>query len=151
MRYYWVSGVSLSFWVTTVKKTHENSDPHRAFFHEDWLRERLERISLLGGQITSTERRNRDYWPFFWTWGVDVDLFMYFYFKTHHVLLPGSKYVIFTPCGFSVMGKVALWLTNEAKSDFPDVKGQDLKEREVRLEIGVCLLERRLSYVKDKI
>lgn len=53
---------------------------------------------------------------------------MFFYFKTHHVLWPGSKYVICTPWGFSVMIKVALWLTNEAKSDFPDVKGQDLKE-----------------------
>lgn len=49
------------------------------------------------------------------------------------------------------MIEVTLSLTNEAKSDFSDVIGQDVKEKELRVEVDVHLLWERLSYTKGKI
>lgn len=40
------------------------------------------------------------------------------------------------------MIEVTLSLTNEAKSDFSDVIGQDMKEKEVRVEVDGHLLGR---------
>lgn len=49
-----------------------------------------------------------------------------------------------------VMTKATLWLTNEAKSGISDIIGQNVKEKEVRVEVDVvCLGEIILCESQD--
>lgn len=67
------------------------------------------------------------------------------------ILLPGSEYVFYTTCGFSVVIKVTLWLTSETQSHFSDLMGQDMKEKEVKTWNWCVSAWERLPYVKGNI
>lgn len=129
-------GISLSAWVTVVKKTDENAGRQRAFFPWGLVKGEALKDQFPLGPTKTPEGRDKDCWPLSWTGGVDSDWFMYFSLF-HHVLLPGCEYIICPPCGFFVMLRLP-WLTKEAKSDFSDVIRQDSTQKEERLEIEVC-------------
>lgn len=130
-------GISLSAWVTVVKKTDENAGRQRAFFPWGLVKGEALKDQFPLGTTKTPEGRDKDCWPLSfvdrraWQWLV-------------HVLFPFSSRP-FARMWVHYMSslwlfrhvKVTLWLTKEAKSDFSDVIRQDSTQKEERLEIEV--------------
>lgn len=139
MRFYWVPGTQ--FLCYTCKENRQNFRLLQSFLswgQVEW--DNYERLASLGDKGDPPREAAKIFGPFNGLEGLTtIDLYTQFGHVTHGFLLLGCKIIVDTPSALSVMTGVALLLTNGAKSDFSDVIGQDMKEKEELKSMWVCL------------
>lgn len=139
MRFYWVPGTQ--FLCYTCKENRQNFRLLQSFLswgQVEW--DNYERLASPGDKGDPPREAAKIFGPFNGLEGLTtIDLYTQFGHVTHGFLLLGCKIIVDTPSALSVMTGVALLLTNGAKSDFSDVIGQDMKEKEELKSMWVCL------------